>query len=351
MTEQRCVVVPCSKMGKKAAGCNAALARRMAGLVAADAMQALRQQTVAPATLDSYRAARRKIEAVLEELGGGAGKAPDLTKELFVKMVRAAELEGLGRSTPDTWRAAVRFFQRTEGWALGTNGEAWAEDEDLVHAMRGYRYQAKGRVRESGVLDIGVCNRICEYWAEHNPGEIWPLMLRVQFAIGARPSELAALTVGCRRWAQNGMRVHMDCVKNPKKAMEAVDTERAVLPLWEKYIDAAVKVAEARGEGPSGYLFCPKSQKVSKYAQKLKEAAIGLGLPKDMAWTPHGARHGKASELLESKVDDAWRETAKEMQMSPNVLQHYARTNSARMNGAAKARKARGENTAGKKGD
>ncbi len=313
-------------MGKKGQVSAKVLVERMSALSAVGAMQYLREQTVSEATLRSYRSARNKMEEILAVMGERV-----LTKDIFVRLVLAAEMEGMGRSTPDTWRAAVQFFQRTEGWAVGVDGEQWAEDLDLKHAMAGYRYMAKGRVKDAGVLDLATCNRICEWWGQDETTGAWPLMLRVQFALGARPSELAELRVSCRRETQEGLLVHLNKVKNPSKRMGRVDTDRAVLPGWERFIDLAVGEAIQRGAGPADYLFCPKTQKITQYAKGLKRAAEALGLPRDMAWTPHGARHGKASELLDENVRKAWLETGKQMQMSPAILKHYARSNQARM--------------------
>lgn len=306
-------------MPKKPALLATALARAALAKAPAEVRRVLFSQGIAHSTLRAYESSKRKLQDILGEMG-----LELMTKDAFLCILGALNDAGAGLSTADAWRSAILFFQQRDGWDLAAGEPPWADEPDLRRATAGYRYRAKDRVRETGVIDHEVAERMCALWGP-SP---FVAMLRVQLATGTRVSELVDLRVNCLRERGDGeLAVFLRSVKNPKNR-ESPGEVKDVLVGHEECVRTAVETARAAGRTEADFLFCPQAQSKRAYSAAVKCAAATLGLPPELCWSSHAARHGAANEVRQRLARED--EGARVMGMSTSVYKQYARPVEAR---------------------
>lgn len=233
--------------------------------------------------------------------------------------------------TAEGYRCSILHFQRSRNMWLSPTGELWADSALATKMVKGYSYNGKepleGKVTlpTRGTMEEAMLDSILTQLTNSNPRLLAPTELGYRMAL--RPHQVCSLKGGA---LQNGHLLLPDKRANAANGLPILTLKKILDP-------KALSIVEMiEAHTPKNTPYFPNLNTTSfrnQFSAAVSAAQIKMpqGLELD---GPHTLRHGGMTHLLDMlKSKDpnmSNEEICKALQISPNMLSHYTRSNEER---------------------
>jgi integrase len=290
----------------------------------------LLDKSISSTTFNQYKGRIARISKFLRT----ANKSPNLFTiedfgDFLLHMQQTTKNNAHG--TAEGYRSSILHFQRTRNMWLSPSGEAWAESTLAVKMVKGYSYNGKepleGKVIQPtrATIEEAMLDAILLQLMASNPKLLAPTELGYRMAL--RPHQVCSLKGGA---LQNGHLLLPDKRANAANGLPILTLKKILDP-------RALNIVEMIEEHtPKNTPYFPNLNTTPFRNQfSAAVAAAKITMPEGLELDgPHTLRHGGMTHLLDilksKEPNMSGEEICRTLQISPNMLLHYTRSNEER---------------------